>query len=448
METRPRRFGRAPPIRGGSDTPILPRVEINAGDTAWVLGATALVLFMTPGLALFYGGMVRSKNVLGIMIQNFACIAVVSIVWALVAYTLAFGPDAGGNGLIGKLTFAGLANGQDPVPGLEALTIPPYAFAAFQMMFAVITTALLTGSGADRLDFRGFLVFATLWVTFVYAPLAHWVFSPGGWLFKRGVLDFAGGTVVEINSGMAGLALALVLRPRQGWPREAMAPHNLPIAVIGAGILWFGWFGFNAGSALGANFVAAHALMTTQLAACAAMLGWLLVERLRTGKATTLGAVSGAVVGLVAITPACGFVPAWAAIVIGFVAGMAGVLAAAAKFRLGYDDSLDVLAIHGVGGFIGTLAIGLFAATSVNPAVAHEGLFMGGGAHQLGVQALAVAVTMAWSFGMTLIIATLVQRTVGLRITPEQEIRGLDTSLHAESAYDLGNVRSVGRMEP
>jgi Amt family ammonium transporter len=420
-------------------------VEINAGDTAWVLGAAALVLFMTPGLALFYGGMVRSKNVLGIMIQNFACIAVVSIVWALVAYTLAFGDDVG-HGLLGDFTFAGLANGHDAVPGLD-LSIPPYAFAAFQMMFAVITTALLTGSGADRLDFRGFLVFATLWVIVVYAPIAHWVFSPTGWLAKRGVLDFAGGTVVEINSGAAGLALALVLRPRQGWPREAMAPHNLPIAVAGAGILWFGWFGFNAGSALGANDLAAHALMTTQLAACAAMLGWLVFERMRTGNPTTLGAVSGAVIGLVAITPACGFVPAWAAIIIGFVAGGAGVLAVALKFRLGYDDSLDVLAIHGVGGFIGTLAIGLFAATAVNPGVKHEGLFMGGGAHQLGVQALAVIVTIGWSFALTYLIATLVQRTVGLRITPEQEVRGLDTSLHAESAYDLGNVRTVGRME-
>ncbi|MDX6286895.1 MAG: ammonium transporter, Amt family [Frankiales bacterium] len=419
-------------------------MEVNAGDTAWVLGSTALVLFMTPGLALFYGGMVRSKNVLGIMIQNFACIAVVSIVWALVAYTLAFGPDVG-HGFIGDFTFAGLAKGHDPVPGLS-LTIPPFAFVAFQMMFAVITTALLTGSGADRLDFRGFLVFATLWVIVVYAPIAHWVFSPTGWLAKRGVLDFAGGTVVEINSGAAGLALALVLRPRRGWPREAMAPHNLPIAVVGAGILWFGWFGFNAGSALGANVVAAHALVTTQLAACAAMLGWLLMERLRTGQATTLGAVSGAVIGLVAITPACGFVPAWAAILIGFVAGAAGVLAVAAKFRLGYDDSLDVLAIHGVGGFIGTLAIGLFAATAVNPAVAHEGLLMGGGAHQLGVQALAVVVTIGWSFTLTYVIATLVQRTVGLRVTPEQEIAGLDQSLHAESAYDLGGVSSVGRM--
>jgi Amt family ammonium transporter len=422
-------------------------VHIDGGDTAWVLGAAALVLFMTPGLALFYGGMVRSKNVLGIMVQNFACIAVVSIVWALLAYTLAFGPDAGGHGIIGKLTFAGMANGRDAVPGFD-IHIPQYAFAAFQMMFAVITTALLTGSGADRLDFRGFLVFATLWAVIVYAPLAHWVFSPEGWLAKRGVLDFAGGTVVEMNSGAAGLALALVLRPRRGWPREAMAPHNLPITVVGAGILWFGWFGFNAGSALGANEIAAQAFITTQLAACGGLIGWLVAERIRAGKPTTLGAVSGAVVGLVAITPACAFVQPWAAIIIGFVAGVAGVLAVGVKFRLGYDDSLDVVAVHGVGGFIGTLAIGLFAASVANPAVTHEGLLVGGGGHQLGVQALAVVVTLAWSFVLTYIIATVVKRTVGLRIRPEHEIAGLDTSLHAESAYDLGAVRTVGRMEP
>src|SRR4051812_38488604 len=305
--------------------------QFDSGDTAWVLASAALVLFMTPGLALFYGGMVRSKNVLGIMIQNFACIAVVSIVGAVAAYSIAFGPDIG-HGLLGDLHFAGLRHEQEAAAGLDALTIPPYAFIAFQMMFAVITTALLTGTGAERLHFRGFLFFAVAWVLVVYAPIAHWVFSPTGWLFDRGVLDFAGGTVVETNSGAAALALALVIKPRRGWPREAMAPHSLPLTVLGAGILWFGWFGFNAGSALGANSVAAQAFVTTQLAACAGLLSWLLVERIRTGTATTLGAASGAVCGLVAITPACGFVPAWAAILIGFVAGGAGVLAVAAKF--------------------------------------------------------------------------------------------------------------------
>jgi Amt family ammonium transporter len=417
----------------------------DSGDTAWVLVSAALVLFMTPGLALFYGGMVRSKNVLAIMVQNFACIAIVSIVWAIVAYSLAFGPDVGGHGLIGGLRFAGLAHPHATVPGFD-LTIPSYAFVAFQMMFAVITTALLTGSGADRLGFRGFIVFAALWVVIVYAPIAHWVFSPEGWLAKRGVLDFAGGNVVEIDSGAAGLALALVLRPRRGWPREAMAPHNLPITVVGAGILWFGWFGFNAGSALAANGVAAQALVTTQLAACAGLGSWLLVERLRTGNATTLGAASGAVCGLVAITPAAGFVTAWAAILIGLAAGAAGVVAVAVKFRLGYDDSLDVVGVHGVCGVIGTLAVGLFAASEANSAVHHEGLLIGGHGHLLGVQALAVIVTIAWSFVMTFLLGKALDRVVGLRVTAEEETIGLDTTVHAETAYDFGAISASGRI--
>jgi Amt family ammonium transporter len=316
------------------------------------------------------------------------------------------------------------------------------------MMFAVITAALLTGSGADRLAFRGFVVFAMLWVIVVYAPIAHWVFSPEGWLAKRGVLDFAGGNVVEIDSGAAGLALALVLRPRRGWPRDAMPPHNLPLTVIGAGILWFGWFGFNAGSSLAANGVAAQAFVTTQLAACAGLLSWLAVERWRTGNATTLGAASGAVCGLVAITPAAGFVPAWAAILIGLAGGAAGVLAVTMKFRIGYDDSLDVVAVHGVCGVVGTLSVGLFAATAANSAVAHEGLLIGGGAHLLGVQALAVVVSAAWSFTVTYVLAQLIHRTVGLRVSPEQEIQGLDTTVHAESAYDFAAFGASGRIGP
>src|SRR4051812_38655493 len=295
-------------------------MHVDAGDTAWVLGSAALVLFMTPGLALFYGGMVRSKNVLAMMVQNLATIAVVSIVWAIAAYSLAFGPDAGG-GVIGTLHFAGLAHPEQQVPGFD-LTIPPLAFAAFQMMFAVITCALLTGTGADRMHLRGYLTFAVLWTLLVYSPIAHWVFSPSGWLFKRGVLDFAGGNVVEIDSGASALALALVLGRRRGWPREAMAPHSLPLTVLGAGVLWFGWFGFNAGSALGANALAAQAFVGTQLAACAGLMGWIVVERWRTGHATPLGAASGAVCGLVAITPACGFVNSMAAIAIGFAGGV------------------------------------------------------------------------------------------------------------------------------
>src|SRR3954452_8671896 len=418
-------------------------MHVDAGDTAWVLGSAALVLFMTPGLALFSGGLVRSTKVLAMMVQNLATIAIVSIVWAVAAYSLAFGPDAGG-GLIGTLHLAGLAHPEAPVPGLH-LTVPPLAFAAFQMMFAVITAALLTGTGADRMRFAGFLTFAAIWTLAVYAPIAHWVFSPDGWLAHRGVLDFAGGNVVEVDSGASALALALVLGRRRGWPREAMAPHSLPLTVMGAGILWFGWVGVNAGSALGSNGLAAQALVGTQLAACAGLLGWLVVERWRTGHATTLGAASGAVCGLVAITPACGYVNSMAAIVIGFVGGAVGVLAVSAKFRFGYDDSLDVVGVHGACGLVGTLLIGVFATKAVNGGIRYEGLVTGAGPHLLGVQALALPVTIAWAFAVTWVVGQLVQRTVGLRVTEAVEIEGLDTAVHGESAYDFGNVRA-GRV--
>src|SRR4051812_9583280 len=414
-------------------------MHIDAGDTAWVLGSAALVLFMTPGLALFYGGMVRSKNVLAMMVQNFATIAVVSVVWAVAAYSLAFGPDAGG--VIGTLHLAGLAHPNDAVPGFD-LTVPPLAFAAFQMMFAVITCALLTGAGADRMHLRGFLVFATVRTLLVYAPIAHWVFSPNGWLFERGVLDFAGGNVVEVDSGASALALALVLGRRRGWPREAMAPHSLPLTVMGAGILWFGWFGFNAGSALGANALAAQAFVGTQLAACAGLMGWIVVERWRTGHATPLGAASGAVCGLVAITPACGFVNSMAAIAIGFAGGVVGVLAVRMKFRFGYDDSLDVVGVHGACGFAGTLLVGVFATKAVNGAITHEGLVTGAGTYLLGVQALALLVTIGWAFVGTWLIAQLVQKTIGLRVSEDVEVQGLDTAIHAESAYDFASMRA------
>src|SRR3954454_1602218 len=342
-------------------------MHVDAGDTAWVLGSAALVLFMTPGLALFYGGVVRSKNVLAMMVQNLTAIAVVSVVWAVAAYSLAFGPDAG-HGLIGTLHLAGLAHPNDAVPGFD-LSIPPLAFAAFQMMFAVITAALLTGTGADRMHFNGFLAFAALWTLVVYAPLAHWVFSPNGWLAQRGVLDFAGGNVVEVDSGASALALALVLGVRRGWPREAMAPHSLPLTVMGAGVLWFGWFGFNAGSALGSNALAAQALIGTQLAACAGVIGWLIVERWQSGHATTLGAASGAVCGLVAITPACGFVNSMAAMLIGLVGGVVGLVVVGAQVRFGYDGSLDVVGGHGACGFVGTLLIGVCATKAVNGSI-------------------------------------------------------------------------------
>jgi Amt family ammonium transporter len=417
-------------------------VQIDSGDTAWVLGSAALVLFMTPGLALFYGGMVRSKNVLAMLIANFATIAVVSIVWAGIAYTLAFGPDHGQ--ILGGLRLSGLGHANDAVPGFD-LTVPPLAFAAFQMMFAVITAALLTGTAAERTRFWGFLVFAALWVVVVYAPIAHWVFSPEGWLARRGVLDFAGGNVVEINSGASALALALVIGRRHGWPREAIAPHSLPLTMMGAGILWFGWFGFNAGSALASGSLAAQAMIGTQLAACGGLLAWCGFERLRTGRATTLGAASGAVSGLVAITPAAGYVNSMAAILIGIAGGVVGAYAVTLKFKGGYDDSLDVVGVHGACGLVGTLLVGVFASHTVNPQTRYSGLVDGGGAHLLGVQLLAVGATIAWAFGLTWLIATAVEKTIGLRVTPDHEVEGLDTALHAETAYDFGSLRS-GRL--
>ena len=328
----------------------------NGGDTVWLLVSTALVLFMTPGLALFYGGMVRTKSALAMMAQVLGALAVVSVIWALLGYSLAFGHNTAG-GLVGNLHFAGLAHSREPVPGLH-LSVPPLAFATFQMMFAAITAALLAGAGADRMRFFGFMTLAGLWVLVVYAPIAHWVFSPQGWLAHRGVLDFAGGTVVEANSGASALALALVLRPRRGWRQHPMPPHSLPLTLTGAGILWFGWFGFNAGSALAAGDLAAQALVGTHLAACTGLLGWILVERWRTGRPTTLGAASGAVAGLVAITPAAGYVSSVTAILLGAAAGVVAALAVEVKFRLGYDDSLDVVGVHGVGGVVGMLGRG------------------------------------------------------------------------------------------
>ncbi|HWB66418.1 MAG TPA: ammonium transporter [Mycobacteriales bacterium] len=418
-------------------------MHVDSGDTAWLLGSAALVLFMTPGLALFYGGMIRSKNVLAMMVANLGTIAVVSIVWAVIAYSLAFGPDVG-NGFLGGLKFAGLGHATAQVPGFN-LTVPAPAFAAFQMMFAVITAALLTGTAAERAKFGGFLVFAVVWTIVVYAPIAHWVFSPTGWLAQRGVLDFAGGNVVEINSGASALALAFVLGRRRGWPREAIAPHSLPLTVMGAGILWFGWFGFNAGSALTSGALASQALVGTQLAACGGLLTWCLVEKLRTGHVTTLGAASGAVCGLVAITPAAGFVNSMAAILIGAIGGVVGVYAVSAKFRAGYDDALDVVGVHGACGLAGTLLVGVFASRVVNPGIHYTGLVDGGGLHLLGVQALAAATSIGWAFCGTWLIATAVQRTIGLRVAEEHEVEGLDTALHAESAYDFSNVRA-GRI--
>ncbi|MGH9075262.1 MAG: ammonium transporter [Acidimicrobiales bacterium] len=418
--------------------------HINSGDTAWVLASTALVLFMTPGLAFFYGGMVRVKNVLGMLMQNYVVIAIVSILWVFLTYTLAFGVDFGGHGIIGTFHFAGLAHMNQAVPGYSgatAQTIPPLVFVIFQMMFAVITPALITGSSADRLKFGAFVVFIVLWSIVVYAPVAHWVFSPTGWLAKRGAEDFAGGTVVHINAGAAGLAVAWVVGRRRGWPKEPMRPHSLPLVMLGAAILWFGWFGFNAGSALGANQLAAQAFVNTNTATAAALLAWIVVEKLRGGASTTLGAASGAVAGLVAITPACGFVNVVGATVIGVAAGSLCALAVSLKYRLGLDDALDVGGVHLVGGVIGALLIGLFGTSSVGGA---NGLLYGGGLTLLGHQALAVVAVGAFSFVVSAILAKVIDLAMGLRVSPEAEMEGLDTSQHAESGYDMGLALSRG----
>ncbi|MFN2503062.1 MAG: ammonium transporter [Acidimicrobiales bacterium] len=417
---------------------------LDSGNTAWVLASTALVLFMTPGLAFFYGGMVRSKNVLGMLMQNFFSMGLVSVMWVLFVFSLAFGEDVGG-GLIGDLSFAGLAdlgNADLLIPGYEgplALSIPPLVFVAFQMMFAIITPALITGATADRMKFAAWVAFLAGWLVLAYAPVAHWVFSPNGWLFELGALDFAGGTVVHINAGIAALALILVLGKRRGWPGEAMPPHALPYTLLGAGILWFGWFGFNAGSALGANNLAATAFINTNTAAAAAMLGWLVVERMKGGHATTLGAASGCVAGLVAITPCAGFVNPMASIAIGLIAGVLCFLCIQLKFKFGYDDSLDVVAVHLVGGLSGSIMLGIFANESVG------GLLAGGGSSLLGNQLVAVGATLAWSFIVSFILAKVIDATIGLRVQTDDEDRGLDLSQHAETAYS-GELGAMGRV--
>lgn len=410
-------------------------MEIDTGDTAWMLVSTALVLFMTPGLAFFYGGMVRSKNVLGMLMQNFFALGLMAVLWALIGFTIAFG-DFGNAGWLGNFDYLGLKDvGQGNTLGALELTIPMVLFAAYQMTFAVITPALITGATADRLKFSAYAAFIGLWLILVYSPVAHWVFA-GGWLADLGALDFAGGAVVHINAGAAALAIILVLGRRRGWPAEPMTPHNLPFTLLGTGILWFGWFGFNAGSAVAANGIAAQALMNTFLAASAGMLGWLIVERLKDGHATTLGAASGAVAGLVAITPAAGFVGGLAPLVFGFVAGGLCMLAVSLKFKLGYDDSLDVVGVHLVGGIVGSLLLGLFADDAVNE-LAADGLLMGGGAGLLVDQVIATVATFVFSFVMSIVIAKVIDLVIGLRVTPDQEADGLDTSLHAETAYSL-----------
>jgi len=417
-------------VPAGAAPVSLPKID--TGDTAWLLISTAMVLAMTaPGLALFYGGMVRSKNALGTIMQSFIILCLISVQWVLWGYSLAFGPDKGH--LIGGLDWLGL-NGVGLEPNADyGATVPHQAFMIFQMMFAVITPALITGAFAERMKFSGFLVFTLLWATLIYDPLAHWVWAVGGWVRNLGALDFAGGTVVHISSGASALACAIVLRPRLGYGKEHMAPHNLPMTVLGASLLWFGWFGFNAGSAVASGALATSAFVVTNTATAAAGLSWMVVEWMYRGKPTVLGAASGAVAGLVAITPASGFVGPMPSVVIGLGAGVLCYLAVLWKAKGGYDDALDVVGIHGVGGIWGALATGLFASKAINGAGA-DGLFFGNPA-QLGIQALAVLVSVVFAFVGTFVLLKLLDGVMGLRVREDEERMGLDLSQHDERAY-------------
>jgi ammonium transporter, Amt family len=409
----------------------MPVDTISAGDTAWVIVATALVMLMTPGLAFFYGGLVREKNVLGTIMHSFVVIAVVSLLWMVVGYSLAFGPDHGG--IIGGLDWSFLRHvGQTPNPAYSS-TIPHLAFMAFQMMFAIITPALITGAFAERAKFSTFLVFMALWSLLVYAPIAHWVWAPGGWLRELGALDFAGGTVVHVNAGIAALVAAIMYGRRLEFGKEAVEPHDISMMMLGVALLWFGWFGFNAGSALAANGLAVSALVATHAAAVSAALTWLLISWWQTGKASVLGVGAGAVAGLAAVTPACGFIDAGPAIAIGVGAGVFCYLAVQLRHRLHLDDSLDVVGVHGVGGAWGTIAAGIFASVAVNAAGA-DGLLRGNPG-QLGVQLLAVAVTMGYSLIATLVILRVLDWVMGLRVSEEEERMGLDISQHGERAH-------------
>jgi Amt family ammonium transporter len=433
----------------------------DSGDTAWMLISAALVLLMTPGLAFFYGGMVRARGVLNMIMMSVSAMGVVTVLWVLYGYSFAFGNDK--FGFIGDPSqyfgLKGLIGGNavveviaDPVAGIEAVeavfiplagTIPQTVFVAFQLMFAIITVALISGAVADRLKFGGWLAFAALWATFVYFPVAHWVFAfdgftgeKGGWIANElKAIDFAGGTAVHINAGIAALVLSLILGKRLGWPSSPMRPHNLPFVMLGAGLLWFGWYGFNAGSAVGAGGIAGTTFVTTTVATAAAMLGWLLTERIRDGHGTSLGAASGVVAGLVAITPACSSVNVVGALAIGATAGILCALAVGLKFKFGFDDSLDVVGVHLVGGLVGTLMVGLVATAEAPAAV--DGLFYGGGVDQLWRQAVGAFAVLGYSAVVTAILALLVKFTIGLRLDREAEAAGIDEAEHAETAYDF-----------
>lgn len=400
-------------------------MRIDTGDTAWLIMSTGLVMLMTPALALFYGGMVRSKNLLATVMQSFVSLGVVSILWVLYGYSLSFGPDV--HHLIGNLDWVMLHHvGVEPY-ALYSATIPHQLFMLFQMMFAVITPALITGAFAERFKFKTYLVFLVFWFTLVYCPIAHWVWGQGGWIKELGGLDFAGGLVVHIASGMSALVATLMIGKRIGWKRDPIHPHNLSLTILGASLLWFGWFGFNAGSALGANGLAVKAFLTTQLAAAAAALGWIIVEWKMYGKPTALGIASGAVAGLVSITPAAGFVSPFWAIVIGFVGGVVCYAAVQSKFKLNIDDSLDAVGIHGVGGFWGSVATALFASTGL----------IAGNFILLKAQLISVFSVVAYSLLMTFVIIIILDRLMGLRVTEDEEVLGLDISLHGERGYNL-----------
>ena len=406
--------------------------KIDAGDTAFVLVSAALVMLMTPGLAMFYGGMVRRKNVLGTIMQSFVAIALVSVQWILFGYSLSFGPDI--NGLIGNLSWAGLSGvGVTPNPDY-APTVPHLAFMIYQAMFAVITPALIAGAFAERMKFSAYLIFTLVWTTIVYDPVAHWVWGAGGWLKNLGVMDFAGGIVVHITSGISALAAALIIGKRKGHAHD-FTPHNLPMTVIGAGLLWFGWVGFNAGSALSAGALSTTTFVATHISAVGATLVWVLIEWLHRGKPTMFGAATGSVAGLATITPASGFVGPIPALIIGLFAGAVCYIALNMKTRLGYDDSLDAFGVHGVGGILGALAAGLFAQKLINPSGA-DGLFFGN-PKALITQIIAIAVTVAYSFVITAILLKIIDKTIGLRVDDESEVIGLDITQHGESGYTL-----------
>ncbi|AGZ45541.1 Ammonium transporter 1 member 2 [Actinoplanes friuliensis DSM 7358] len=425
-------------------------MEINTGNTAWLLLSSALVLLMTPGLALFYGGLNRSKGALNMMMMSFSSIGLVSVLWVLYGFTLAFGTNdsSGTNHVIGSFSqYFGTGTtwiGEEWMVAGAGTGIPTYVFMVFQMMFAIITVALISGALSDRLKFGGWILFAFGWFTLVYVPVAHWVWG-GGWIgVNLGALDFAGGTAVHINAGAAALGLILVLGKRVGWPREAMKPHNVPFVALGAGLLWFGWFGFNAGSELTVDSITAVAFVNTQVATAAALLGWIIVEWLRDGKPTLVGASSGAVAGLVAITPACGFIAPLPAAVLGIIAGAVCALAVGLKYKLGYDDSLDVVGVHFVGGWIGSLGIGFFATTQVNAVAARESLFYGGGVDQLWRQFVGSAAVTVYSLVIAVVLALILKAVKVLRVDGETEVSGIDVAEHAESAYDFSPTTGSG----